>query len=156
VPAADLRSVLALLHRSFTGGGILLFTRLKRDAHRLAILLGLAGLRAAELHGNLTQRQRLAALEDFRTGAADILFATDLAGRGLDIPGVRVVINDDMPKDLTTYVHRVGRTGRAGRRGTAITFVQPRDMQAIRDIEVQCKVAVSDLPLDLSSIPQST
>jgi ATP-dependent RNA helicase DDX27 len=95
--------VLALIQRTFGGGGgVVVFTSHKREAHRLAILLGLAGIAAAELHGNLTQRARLAALEDFREGRAAVLVATDLAGRGLDIAGVRVVINDAFPRDMTT------------------------------------------------------
>jgi hypothetical protein len=126
--------LLALLDRSFTGGGVLVFTGKKHAAHRLAILLGLAGLNAAELHGNLTQRARLEALEAFRTGAADILVATDLAGRGLDIAGVRVVINDDMPRDLSTYVHRVGRTARAGRAGVSVTLVAELSRALMKEV----------------------
>jgi len=126
--------VMSLLTRSFTGGGIVLFTAHKRSAHRYAILCGFLGLRAAELHGNLSQRQRLAALEDFRTGVANILVATDLAGRGLDIPGVRVVLNDGMPKDLTTYVHRVGRTARAGRGGVSCTLVTEASRGLMREV----------------------
>jgi ATP-dependent RNA helicase DDX27 len=94
--------LMALLSRSFSGGGVLVFSAQKRTAHRLAILCGMAGLKAGELHGNLTQRQRLEALEAFRRGEVDYLIATDLAGRGLDIPGVRAVINFEMPRDLTS------------------------------------------------------
>ena len=126
--------LLALLDRSFTGGGILVFTGKKHQAHRLAILLGLAGLSVAELHGNLTQRARLEALEHFRTGQADILVATDLAGRGLDIAGVRVVINDEMPRDLSTYVHRVGRTARAGRAGVSVTLVNEVSRSLMKEV----------------------
>ena len=126
--------LLALLDRSFTGGGILVFTGKKHQAHRLAILLGLAGLSVAELHGNLTQRARLEALEHFRTGQADILVATDLAGRGLDIAGVRVVINDEMPRDLSTYVHRVGRTARAGRAGVSVTLVNEVSRNLMKEV----------------------
>ena len=127
--------VLALLCRSFRGAsGVLVFTGHKRQAHRLAILLGLCGVNATELHGNLTQRQRLAAMEDFRTGAADVMVATDLAGRGLDIPGVRVVVNDAMPRDLTTYVHRVGRTARAGRGGVSVTLVAEAARGLMREV----------------------
>lgn len=82
--------LLALATRSFTGGGVLIFAVHKHTAHRLAVLLTLAGLSVAELHGNLTQRQRLSALEDFREARVDYLVATDLAGRGLDIAGALV------------------------------------------------------------------
>jgi len=126
--------ILALITRSFNTGGVLLFVTHKRQAHRLAILLGLAGVKAAELHGNLTQRQRLAALEDFRTAEADVLVATDLAGRGLDIAGVRVVLNGYLPRDMTSYVHRVGRTARAGRGGIAVSLVSEESRTLMREI----------------------
>jgi hypothetical protein len=83
----------------------------KRHAHRMFLVLSLSGLSCAELHGNLSQGQRLEALDRFRRKEVDILLATDLASRGLDIPGVEAVVNVRMPKDLATYVHRVGRTG---------------------------------------------
>jgi ATP-dependent RNA helicase DDX27 len=127
--------LLCLLTRTVgVGGGTLVFTQLKQTAHRLAIVLGMAGLRVAELHGNLTQRQRLTSLEEFRTGQVDFLVATDLAGRGLDIAGVRVVVNFEMPKDMTSYVHRVGRTARAGRAGTAVTLVLESQRAMMKEI----------------------
>lgn len=126
--------LLALVTRNFTGGGVLIFAIHKRTAHRLAILLAMAGLKASELHGNLTQRQRLQALEDFRSGAVDYLIATDLAGRGLDIAGVRAVINYEMPVELTAYVHRVGRTARAGRAGVAVTLVSEHQRAAMKEV----------------------
>lgn len=126
--------VLSLMVRSFAGGGVLVFTTNRRNAHRLAIIAGLAGLKVAELHGNLTQRQRLEALENFRESKVDYLIATDLAGRGLDIAGVRAVINDDMPRDLASYVHRVGRTARAGRAGVSVTLVREVGRPNMREI----------------------
>lgn len=126
--------VLALVTRSFTGGGVLVFTTHKLEAHKLAILLGLAQVKAAELHGNLTQKQRLEALESFRTGESDVLVATDLAGRGLDIAGVRIVINAQMPREMTAYVHRVGRTARAGRAGVAVSLVSDDSRPLMREI----------------------
>ncbi len=124
--------VLALCLRGF-GNGTIVFCKRKYDAHRLALLLGLAGLAVAELHGNLSQKHRLEALEAFREGRAHILVATDVAGRGLDIRGVTTVINSDMPRDLTTYVHRVGRTARAGREGRSITLVGERSRAVMRE-----------------------
>jgi ATP-dependent RNA helicase DDX27 len=126
--------LLALLTRSFPGPGVLVFASHKRDAHRLAILLGLAGLSASELHGNLTQRQRLEALEEFRESSVDYLIATDLAGRGLDISGVKVVINLEMPRDMATYVHRVGRTARAGRAGVSVTLVSEGQRSVMKEV----------------------
>jgi ATP-dependent RNA helicase DDX27 len=75
-----------------------------------------------ELHGNLTQAQRLESLENFKAGNSDFLIATDLAGRGLDVQGIDVVINFEVPRNVSEYVHRVGRTARAGRKGRAVTL----------------------------------
>jgi ATP-dependent RNA helicase DDX27 len=103
------------------------------------ILFGLAGLKAAELHGNLTQLQRLQALDDFKQEKVDILLCTDLAGRGIDIQGVEAVINFEMPRDITAYVHRVGRTARAGRRGRAITLTGESRRQMMKQVVQHCK-----------------
>lgn len=101
----------------------IIFFRQKVTAHRFKILFGLSDLRCAELHGNLTQAQRLEALDLFREGNVDFLLCTDLAARGLDIAGVDAVINYDMPSDVIEYVHRVGRTARAGAVGRACSIV---------------------------------
>ncbi|XP_047326482.1 DEAD-box ATP-dependent RNA helicase 28 [Impatiens glandulifera] len=113
---------------------VIIFSGTKQAAHRLKIIFGLAGLKAAELHGNLTQAQRLDALELFRTQQVDFLIATDVAARGLDIIGVQTVINFACPRDLTSYVHRVGRTARAGREGYAVTFVTDNDRSLLKAI----------------------
>lgn len=99
------------------------FVARKESAHRLRIILGLLGMKVAELHGSLTQEQRLASVTDFKNLAVPVLICTDLAARGLDIPKIEMVINYDMPKSYEIYLHRVGRTARAGRDGTSITFV---------------------------------
>lgn len=114
--------LLSLVTRAFKTRTIVFF-RQKVTAHRMKILFGLCKLNSGELHGNLTQAQRLAALDGFRDGNIDILLCTDLAARGLDIVGVDTVVNFDMPHDLTEYVHRVGRTARAGRDGRACSLV---------------------------------
>ncbi|KAL4578793.1 hypothetical protein LXL04_014924 [Taraxacum kok-saghyz] len=118
--------LLALCSKTFTSK-VIIFSGTKQAAHRLKILFGLAGFKAAELHGNLTQAQRLDALELFRRQEADFLIATNVAARGLDIIGVKTVINYD-------YVHRVGRTARAGREGYAVTFVTDNDRSLLKAI----------------------
>jgi ATP-dependent RNA helicase DDX27 len=115
-------TLFSLVTRSFSKRTIIFF-RQKITAHRFKILFGLTNLNAAELHGNLTQAQRLEALDLFREGAVDFLLCTDLAARGLDIAGVEAVINYDMPGEVTEYVHRVGRTARAGQAGRACSIV---------------------------------
>lgn len=114
--------VLALCKRTLTERCILFFPT-KELAHRVRILLGLVGLRAAELHGGLAQADRLDALERFKTGQVDLLVATDVASRGLDIPQVSYVLNYNMPLNYKQYVHRIGRTARAGATGRSITLV---------------------------------
>ncbi|KAJ6681013.1 RNA HELICASE [Salix koriyanagi] len=125
--------LLALCSKTFTSKAII-FSGTKQAAHRLKILFGLVGFKAAELHGNLTQAQRLDALELFRKQEVDFLIATDVAARGLDIIGVQTVINYACPRDLTSYIHRVGRTARAGREGYAVTFVTDNDRSLLKAI----------------------
>jgi superfamily II DNA/RNA helicase len=103
----------------------LVFVRTKHGADRLVKRLRAHGVTAAAMHGNKSQRQREQALSRFESGAIDILVATDVAARGLDVNGVSHVINFDPPRDSETYVHRIGRTGRAGRKGVGITLLTP-------------------------------
>lgn len=114
---ADRSAVLLALCRRTFKSKVIIFFKSKAAAHQVKILFGLLGLSAAELHGNLTQEQRLEALERFRDNKVDFLLATDLAARGLDIKGIEVVINYNMPTQFAQYLHRVGRTARAGRKG---------------------------------------
>ena len=103
----------------------LVFVRTKRGADRLVKRLAAHGVKAAAMHGDKSQRQREQALARFASGAVDILVATDVAARGIDVDRISHVINFDPPADSETYVHRIGRTGRAGRTGTGITLLSP-------------------------------
>ncbi|KAI0286966.1 P-loop containing nucleoside triphosphate hydrolase protein [Russula aff. rugulosa BPL654] len=123
--------LLALCTRTFKSG-VLIFLRSKKLAHQLRIVFGLLGLSCEELHGDLTQEQRLKALQLFRDGQVNYLMATDLASRGLDIKGIETVINYDMPSHLSQYLHRVGRTARAGRKGRSITLVGEADRKVLK------------------------
>lgn len=113
----------------------MVFVRTKREADELGESLVGRGYGVAVIHGDLNQAQRERALGAFRDGRADLLVATDVASRGLDIPDVSHVINYDIPLDPEAYVHRIGRTARAGRTGDAITFVTPRERGLLRTIE---------------------
>ena len=109
------------------GKGTLVFANMKEEVHRLRVLFGLLGLKAGELHGDLTQTERVEALQAFRDGTVDYLFASDLAARGLDISGVKTVLNANMPWSMEQYIHRVGRTARAGHFGRSISLVGDKE-----------------------------
>jgi ATP-dependent RNA helicase DDX27 len=110
----------------------IIFFRQKREAHRVRIIFGLCSLKAAELHGSMSQEQRIHAVEAFRAGTVSFLLATDLASRGLDIKNVSTVINYEAPQSHEIYLHRVGRTARAGRSGRACTIAAEPDRKVVK------------------------
>jgi ATP-dependent RNA helicase DeaD len=116
-------------------GSTIIFCRTKRDVDELVQALQGRGYSAEAIHGDVTQMQRERTLKRFRDGQTEVLIATDVAARGLDIPLVSHVINYDVPEDPDSYVHRIGRTGRMGREGDAITLVAPREIRQLRFIE---------------------
>ncbi len=128
-------SLLLELLRHTDTGSVLVFTRTKHRAKRVAEQLLRAGYRTASLQGNLSQNRRQEALEGFRSGAYQILVATDIAARGIDVSSISHVINYDMPDTTDAYTHRIGRTGRASRTGDAFTFVADEDEAMVRSIE---------------------
>ncbi len=113
----------------------IVFGRTKRRVDELSKGLEARGYNAAGIHGDLSQQRRMSILKRFKEGKLDILVATDVAARGLDISGVTHVYNYDIPQDPESYVHRIGRTGRAGRHGVSVTFVTPNEMDYLRVIE---------------------
>ncbi len=131
---AKTRLLLAWLEQTATGR-VLIFTRTKRQAEHLARDLKHAGHRATALQGNMSQNQRQRAIRSFRQGRHDILVATDVAARGIDVPDITHVINYDMPDNVDAYIHRIGRTGRANKGGLALTFVTGNDYSMVRAIE---------------------
>ncbi|KJY57260.1 ATP-dependent RNA helicase-like protein [Lactobacillus kimbladii] len=121
------------------------FVRTKRRVDEVTRGLQARGYNAAGIHGDLTQARRLTVLKRFRAGKLDILVATDVAARGLDISGVTHVYNYDIPQDPDSYVHRIGRTGRAGQNGSSITFVTPNEIGYMRTIEQLTKKKMTPL-----------
>jgi len=126
--------LLAMLEQEATGQ-ILIFTRTKYRARNLARDLERKKYRVAALQGNMSQNKRQAAITGFRNGKYDILVATDIAARGIDVTNITHVINFDMPDTVDAYTHRIGRTGRADRSGDAYTFAVPDDAAMVRQIE---------------------
>ncbi|KAA1190847.1 DEAD/DEAH box helicase [Paenibacillus sp. FSL E2-8871] len=125
----------------------IVFGRTKRRVDELAEALQKRGYSADGLHGDLSQNQRDAVMRKFRDGSIDVLVATDVAARGLDVSGVTHVINFDLPQDPESYVHRIGRTGRAGKEGTAWSFVTPREMDHLHLIERVTRHRITRKPL---------
>ncbi|MGD9925671.1 MAG: helicase-related protein, partial [Pseudorhodoplanes sp.] len=133
----DKRETLRQLLRNTTENfkNAIVFCNRKREVALLHRSLVKHGFNAVALHGDLEQPARMAALDKFRKGEADLLIASDVAARGLDIPDVSHVLNFDVPFHPDDYVHRIGRTGRAGKTGTAYTIVTPADQKAVAAIE---------------------
>jgi ATP-dependent RNA helicase DeaD len=117
----------------------IVFGRTKRRVDELAKALNIRGYLAEGIHGDLSQTKRLSVLKKFKEGRIDVLVATDVAARGLDISGVTHVYNFDIPQDPESYVHRIGRTGRAGKEGVAMTFVTSREMGYLKTVEQTIK-----------------
>ena len=114
---------------------VLVFSRMKHSADRIARSLEQKGIKTAALHSNRSQNQRLRALKDFKSGTVRVLVATDIAARGIDVDGISHVVNYDFPMHSEDYVHRIGRTGRAHAVGDAISFVTPEDQGDLRSVE---------------------
>ncbi|HEX2883692.1 MAG TPA: DEAD/DEAH box helicase [Candidatus Limnocylindria bacterium] len=127
---------------------VLVFARTRLAVDELTEALGGRGYDSAALHGGLVQEQRDRVMSRFRDGSIQVLIATDVAARGLDIEQVSHVINYDVPSDPEAYLHRIGRTGRAGRKGVAVTLVEPREQRLLRNIErlMQHDVEIARLP----------
>ena len=124
-------------------GTVLLFSRTKIGASRITRRLRKLGYQAAEIHSDRSLAQRREALEGFKTGKYRILVATDIAARGIDVKGIELVINYDLPDDTENYVHRIGRTGRANHEGHAISFATPDQRKEVRNIEILIRRTLS-------------
>lgn len=133
------------------GALTLVFARTKHGAERLMKDLVKDGFNAASIHGNKSQGQRDRAIKAFRTGEINVLVATDVAARGIDIPGVAYVINYDLPEVPDNYVHRIGRTARAGREGEGIAFCAPDELDQFRQIQKLMKI---EIPVASGTMPE--
>jgi len=133
-PHLKSKLLIELLKRTDTNS-VLVFTRTKYRAQKVAQQILRAGFKVTSLHGDRSQGQRQAALKGFKSGHHDIMVATDIAARGLDVESISHVINYDMPDTADAYIHRIGRTGRAQRTGDAFTLVTPEDNDMIRTLE---------------------
>ncbi len=123
-------------------GQVIIFTKTKRGADKLRRDLAKTSLSADAIHGDRNQRQRMRTLQNFRDGKVTVLVATDVAARGIDVPGIDMVINFDLPLEPEAYVHRVGRTGRNGMEGKAFSICTPDDVALLRDIEKLLKKSI--------------
>jgi ATP-dependent RNA helicase DeaD len=125
----------------------LIFCNTKRAVDELTSRLHSRGYSVAGLHGDLKQVQRDRVMEKFRGGSLDLLIATDVAARGIDVEEIDLVINFDVPQDIEYYVHRIGRTARAGRSGCAITFVGPQEIYKLRAIQRTARITITRIPV---------
>jgi ATP-dependent RNA helicase RhlE len=129
------RGALGAILKAKPAGQTLIFTRTKFGADKLVTFLKREGIGANALHGDKAQSHRTRTLDQFRAGTAEILVATDIAARGIDVDGIRMVVNFDVPTDPEVYVHRFGRTARAGARGLALTLISPDEWLLMADVE---------------------
>jgi len=127
--------------------GVIVFTRTRESTAAVAELLRQRGFQAAPLNGDMDQKSRVRTIDQLKSGAINIVVATDVAARGLDVDRISHVINFDVPFDEEAYVHRIGRTGRAGRKGKAILFVVPRERRMLRNIERLTRQEIPEIRL---------
>jgi ATP-dependent RNA helicase RhlE len=149
------------LAKTHPGKRIIVFARTKRGADKIARKLVAEGIGAEAIHGNKSQNQRVRTLASFKNGKTLVLIATDIAARGIDVPGVELVVNYDLPNVPESYVHRIGRTARAGASGLAVSFCTSEEIKLLRAIERLIKIRIPALsadgtPLQEKDIPQPT
>ncbi|MEN3952712.1 DEAD/DEAH box helicase [Iodidimonas sp. SYSU 1G8] len=156
IDAGGKQALLTRLLQDKAMSKVIVFTRTKHRANRVAEQLSKSGLPADAIHGNKSQSARQNALDRFKTGAARVLVATDIAARGIDVDGITHVINFELPNEPESYVHRIGRTARAGAEGIAIAFCDPTERAYLRGIEKLTRVTLSvvgETPRDTGESP---
>jgi len=141
----------AVLDADVTHPRVVIFCETKRECDHLAVALSREGIKAAAVHGDKSQSDRDYSLRAFRQGRVPVLVATDVAARGLDIPGVTAVINYSFPRDHEMYIHRIGRTGRAGRKGESLTLLTPTDASVTPLLVDIMRDAGQEIPSELQA-----
>ena len=154
VPAAHKDTYLHSVLKTFIGNSIIIFTETTANASKVTLLLNKLGYKAVALFGKLTQDKRIESLNKFKSKGKNILVATEVASRGLDIPAVDVVINYDVPVQSKNYIHRVGRTARAGRAGRAVTIVTQYDVVLFQRVEALLGKKIEQFAIDKESTMQ--
>ena len=152
VPMPQKRQLLSELLKDVSLNRVIVFTRTKHGANRVAEHLSKTGVVSEAIHGNKSQNARQRALENFRSGKARVLVATDIAARGIDIDHITHVINYELPQEPESYVHRIGRTARAGGEGIAISFCDSSERGLLRDIERVIRMKIEAVPHDLPDL----
>ncbi|KAF9973175.1 putative RNA helicase [Actinomortierella ambigua] len=154
IPSYLRETYLAFLLRSeaFAKKSTIIFAGRCKGAELMRLTLRELGIACTALHSDMSQQQRLDSLAKFRGGITNVLIATDVGSRGLDIPSVMLVLNFDVPRDPTDYIHRVGRTARAGRGGQAITMVSERDIELVHDIEARINKTMDEYPTNENKV----
>ncbi|KAI9298235.1 DEAD-domain-containing protein [Neoconidiobolus thromboides FSU 785] len=145
-------SYLVYLMNELAGNSGIVFTRTCNDCQKIALMLRSLGFPAIPLHGQLSMPKRVGALNKFKSGNKNLLIATDVAARGLDIPQVDMVINYDVPTHSKDYIHRVGRTARAGRAGKSLTLVTQYDVELLQRIEAVIDKKMKEFPIDKEAV----
>jgi ATP-dependent RNA helicase DeaD len=151
VRGRDKLDVLCRLLDQFDPQLALIFCNTKRGVDDLTSRIKARGYGVEGLHGDLKQSQRDRVMEKFRKGTIDLLIATDVAARGIDVEEIDLVVNFDVPQDVEYYVHRIGRTARAGRAGRAITFVDPREIYKLGAIQNLARLTITRIPVPTES-----
>ena len=150
-PSFKIAALLRILEAERTDG-VMIFARTKADTVALADALQKAGVSAQALNGDLAQSVREQTVDRLRQGSLDVLVATDVAARGLDVERISHVINFEPPRDAESYVHRIGRTGRAGRRGKAILLLSPRDRRTLQNLSAKTKQTISPMAIPSAAV----
>lgn len=140
------------LYDTLTITQAVIFCNTKKKVDWLAAKMKESNFTVASMHGEMTQKDRDAVMEEFRSGGSRVLIATDVWGRGLDVQQVSLVINYDLPNNRELYIHRIGRSGRFGRKGVAINFVKEDDIRILRDIEQYYSTQIDEMPMNVADL----